>query len=624
MATQTRAPTSELDVSGTWTDTSTTRWPKVDDYPDSANPIADGITVGITGTANIEFGFSAFTIPAGSTAISVQVLYYDFKTASQACSIAAQLRIGSTPTNHDFGTTHNPGNGNANIAQRTNDFGTTNPKSGSAWTVDDVNGVGTNGLVGFGLVSADNNPSITISCIQLQVTYTPPAPAEDQDSYRFRNDDGSETTATWVAALNTDATLQAGYIYRARILVQNAGSGGDTDLALTWQYNRNAAGWNNVTTSSAVIKAVASANFVDGDDCTQQLGAGTFFSNNDGMTEDGTAGGVNLDLPAGQEAETELSFQIVYGDVARGDSIQLRLASMATYTRTPTITVLKPYTVPILPPGKPEWPLEINRNSRQARGLVNWWPMQPQGGTRLFDLMGTGRDGSLTNFSILDCWVRAGLLFDGVDSYVTANVQETLGNVTVAAWVKCNLASTNQNILNNGNDSVALRFFQTTGPSFALQTSTGYNVAEQSSALTTDQWYHLAGTWDGTLARLYVNGVQVASAGPFPGTPISSATWDIGIHGNLTSGPYNGLMADLRVYSRTLTAAEILALYAPPTRWELYGEEKAFAPTGAVTMAANAGAYALTGAAATLTKLASPTLPSQVFVNQAIIRAAYF
>lgn len=175
MATQTRDPTSELAVSGTWTDTSTTRWPKVDDYPDSGNPITDGITHGTTTAGNINFGFSAFTVPAGSTAISVQVLYYDFKNGSQACNITAQLRIGSTPTTHNLGTNHNPGNGNGAIAQRTDDFGTTNPKSGSAWTVDDVNGVGTNGLVGFGWVSTDANPSITLSCIQLQVTYTPPA-----------------------------------------------------------------------------------------------------------------------------------------------------------------------------------------------------------------------------------------------------------------------------------------------------------------------------------------------------------------------------------------------------------------------------------------------------------------
>jgi hypothetical protein len=169
VATQTRAPTSDVSFTGTWT--AAPRWSAVDDHPDSGNPIADGITHGTTTPGEGLFGFSAFTVPAGATAISVQIIYYDFKNASQACNIQARIRCNDT-TGRDFGTTHNPGNGNANIALRTDNYGTTNPKSGAAWTVDDVNGVGTNGLTAFGVVSTDANPSITVSSIIAQVTYT--------------------------------------------------------------------------------------------------------------------------------------------------------------------------------------------------------------------------------------------------------------------------------------------------------------------------------------------------------------------------------------------------------------------------------------------------------------------
>lgn len=173
-------------------------------------------------------------------------------------------------------------------------------------------------------------------------------PAFDQDSYRFRNDDGSETGATWLAALNTNVTVEPGStIRRLRMLVQNTASGAGTDVDLEWQYNKNSAGWNNITTSSSVVQAVASANFANGDDCTQQLGSGTFHSNNDGMTEDGTAGGANLDLAGNAEVETELSFQILSADVVDGDTIQFRLTRdggtvLDTYTRTPQATVSVP------------------------------------------------------------------------------------------------------------------------------------------------------------------------------------------------------------------------------------------------------------------------------------------
>jgi hypothetical protein len=167
MATQTRNPTSEVAVTGTWRGTS--RHLLLDDHPDSGNPAADLTTCSAAGT--LVLGFSAFTIPANSTAISVQVLYYDFKNGSQG-SVAGSL-IRCNDTTNRLSATHNPGNGNAAIALRSDNYAT-NPKSGQAWTVDDVNRVGTNGLTAFGLSVTDASPTVVVSSAQIQVTYTPP------------------------------------------------------------------------------------------------------------------------------------------------------------------------------------------------------------------------------------------------------------------------------------------------------------------------------------------------------------------------------------------------------------------------------------------------------------------
>jgi hypothetical protein len=169
MATQTRNPTSEVAVTGTWSGTS--RHTILDDHPDSGNPAADVTTCSAVGA--LVMGFSAFTVPAGSTSLSVQVLYYDFKNGSQASAAGSLLRCNDT-TNRNSAATHNPGNGNAAIALRTDDY-TTNPKTGAAWTVDDVNGVGTNGLTAFGVRVTDASPTVAFSSAQLQVTYTPPS-----------------------------------------------------------------------------------------------------------------------------------------------------------------------------------------------------------------------------------------------------------------------------------------------------------------------------------------------------------------------------------------------------------------------------------------------------------------
>jgi hypothetical protein len=168
VATKTRNPTSEVAVTGTWSGTN--RHLLLDDHPDSGNPIADGTTCSAVGA--LVMGFSAFDVPAGATSLSVQVIYYDFKNGSPTAAAGSLIRCNDT-TNRNSASTHNQGNGNAAIALRT-DTWATNPKSGAAWTIDEVNGVGTNGLTGLGLRVTDASPTGTFSSAIVQVTYTPP------------------------------------------------------------------------------------------------------------------------------------------------------------------------------------------------------------------------------------------------------------------------------------------------------------------------------------------------------------------------------------------------------------------------------------------------------------------
>lgn len=165
MATVAKGPTGDSNVSGTWSGSAGTRYQAVDDYPDSGG--ADYLEHG-TAAGYLEFTYSAFSIPAGSTGISVQVQYYDAEPGSGNNNCAGRLVVGGTAYN---ASTHNPSG--ATYSSRSDNWAT-NPKSGAAWTVDDVNGVGGNALQRFGFYAGDANPVIRFSSIQLQVTYTPP------------------------------------------------------------------------------------------------------------------------------------------------------------------------------------------------------------------------------------------------------------------------------------------------------------------------------------------------------------------------------------------------------------------------------------------------------------------
>ena len=181
-----------------------------------------------------------------------------------------------------------------------------------------------------GLDAYTSTPTATVNGI----------PEFDQDSFRGRNDDGNETTATWSADTNIDWTQVVDVNFRVRFVVQETGDGAAADKTFQLEYNLNGGGWNDVNGSSSVVRAWASPNVADGADTTQQIGSGTpVGANNDAFDEvDGLAGSTNLDFSGSDEVELEYCVQIRSADVVADDTIQLRVKNLDSYTSTPTIT----------------------------------------------------------------------------------------------------------------------------------------------------------------------------------------------------------------------------------------------------------------------------------------------
>lgn len=167
-----------------------------------------------------------------------------------------------------------------------------------------------------------------------------------QTHFRFGSDDGgSESTHGWLAAEDTDITLFTGLKFLLRFTAQEAGGTATVDTDFQFQYNKNSAGWNDVTTSSNVVKAITPSAFSNGANCTKRLsGTGTFESSAAGCTTDGGSGGTSCDIVANGNTETECGLQLVDSDIADGDTIQFRITSpdyTISYDVTPTLTVEK-------------------------------------------------------------------------------------------------------------------------------------------------------------------------------------------------------------------------------------------------------------------------------------------
>ena len=71
-------------------------------------------------------------------------------------------------------------------------------------------------------------------------------------------------------------------------------------------------------------------------------------------------------------------------------------------------------------------------------------------------------------------------------------------------------------------------------------------------------WYYLAGTYDGTTARIYVNGVQTGSATLAGGYTTSSTNLSIGSASWFSGGYTAGQIDEFAFYNRALSPSEVL------------------------------------------------------------------
>ena len=123
--------------------------------------------------------------------------------------------------------------------------------------------------------------------------------------------------------------------------------------------------------------------------------------------------------------------------------------------------------------------------------------------------------------------------------------------------------------------SVLLSAEKVAGASDAYQvywtTGNVIRLAIDGSSVSTSQtiplmeWTHLSFTFDGSTVKIYFNGVEVASGSLSATLTYSSAPVLLGSNANLSflGYYYDGIMDDVRIYNRGLSAAEVALLASP-------------------------------------------------------------
>ncbi|MBN2183486.1 MAG: LamG domain-containing protein [Sedimentisphaerales bacterium] len=225
-----------------------------------------------------------------------------------------------------------------------------------------------------------------------------------------------------------------------------------------------------------------------------------------------------------------------------------------------------------------------------STGLVGYYQFESGTGTDAVDSSGNHHNGTLTTDLT---WSSPGILnsnyavhFDGTAgsriSIGTWNPAAGTGAMTLALWVRWAGPRDPHGGQPQGlvckreawsTDGLMFMFEMDTPDSadtrgsIALRQYSGENTDVYSEANVMDQfigrWVHVAATFDGTTARLYLNGSEIAS-GPFSFADGTDVDMTIGNNNNDiwpdSPGAFNGDMDEVRIYNRALSAAQIAYL----------------------------------------------------------------
>jgi len=103
----------------------------------------------------------------------------------------------------------------------------------------------------------------------------------------------------------------------------------------------------------------------------------------------------------------------------------------------------------------------------------------------------------------------------------------------------------------------------------------GYSgTTNGDTILNTNEWYFVAGTWDGSNVCIYVNGIlDNDPPDSYTGT-IDTDTRPLYIGGRSGTDCLDGTLDDVRLYSRALTAEEISALASGKVFFRKFSEAK--------------------------------------------------
>lgn len=206
-----------------------------------------------------------------------------------------------------------------------------------------------------------------------------------------------------------------------------------------------------------------------------------------------------------------------------------------------------------------------------STGLIAHWPFDGNA----TDVSGNNNHGTLVNavVSTTDRFGRANHAyeFNGVDTYVlvpnSASLSSPTNKITMSCWVllygNSKVGSPFSPILMKSLETVNIFMYRMNmATTYVACAYTDWNLSQGTACNVTNQWAHLAITYDGAKNRYYLNGAVIDSTLLSVTMTPDSRPLTIGADFPGVFEVFWGKIDELRLYNRVLGPAEIQQLAA--------------------------------------------------------------
>ena len=217
---------------------------------------------------------------------------------------------------------------------------------------------------------------------------------------------------------------------------------------------------------------------------------------------------------------------------------------------------------------------DYNFATVEETDFVANWKFDEESGEIALDSSGNSNDGTISGASWTDGKFGTALQFDGIDDYISIADSPSLNpteEITIETWVRPgSLPQVGWNKI------VAKPYTSHADPwqQYALTLHDNQFVFELNAGgtkqgvtgaeiLTPDTWYHVAGTYDGSEMKIYVNGElsgTLSKSGAIAVYP-TDVHIGAGIYSDAQTEYINGIIDEVRILDRALSADEVKADY---------------------------------------------------------------